>query len=95
MPFIYNPKNGYISTANNKTIDESFSYYISGLWADPSRAEQIKLRLDTLKNAKVQDMMSVQLDYTSRFAKDILPKILNKRCSGFIKPVSFLSTSTL
>ena len=77
MPFLYNPESGYISTANNKTIDdEAFPYYISGLWADPSRAEQIKIRLDSLKNADVEDMMSIQLDYTSMFAKDITPYIL-------------------
>ena len=77
MPFLYNPESGYISTANNKTIDdEAFPYYISGLWADPSRAEQIKTRLDSLKNADVEDMMSIQLDYTSMFAKDITPYIL-------------------
>mgnify|MGYP003324237561 CR=1 FL=1 len=77
MPFLYNPESGYISTANNKTIDdEAFPYYISGLWADPSRAEQIKVRLDSLKNADLEDMMYIQLDYTSMFAKDITPYIL-------------------
>ena len=45
MPFILNPKEGYISTANNKIIDDSFPYYISGLWADPRRASRIKDRL--------------------------------------------------
>ena len=41
MPFLLNPKKGFIATANNKTINDSFPYYISGLWADPSRAQQI------------------------------------------------------
>ena len=44
MPFLYNPESGIISTANNKTIDDKFPYYISGLWADPSRAKRIKNR---------------------------------------------------
>ena len=56
MPFILNPKKGYIATANNKTIND-FPYYISGLWADPSRADQINYRLDTMKSATVEDMM--------------------------------------
>ena len=42
MPFLYNPEAGFISTANNRTIDDNFPYYISGLWADPSRADRIK-----------------------------------------------------
>jgi len=76
MPYIFNPEKGYISTANNKTIDDTFPYYISGLWADPSRAEQIKTRLDTLQGATVSDMKSIQLDHTSPFAKEIISYIL-------------------
>ena len=41
MPYIFNPERGYIATANNKTIGNEFPYYISGLWADPSRIERI------------------------------------------------------
>ena len=77
MPFLLNPKAGYIATANNKTIDDSFPYYLSGLWADPSRAEQIVKRLDTLDNATVKDMKSIQLDYTSLFAEEITPYLLS------------------
>ena len=73
MPYIYNPESGYIATANNKVIDDSFPYYFSGLWADPSRAQQIIVRLDTMDNASVDEMKSIQLDYTSLFAKEIVP----------------------
>ena len=76
MPYLFNPPGGYISTANNKTIGDNFPYYISGLWADPSRAEQIKKRLDTLVNAAVEDMKSIQLELTSPFAQEITPYIL-------------------
>jgi penicillin amidase len=77
MPYLFNPESGYIATANNKTIDENFPYYISGLWADPSRAQQIISRLDTLNMATIGDMKSVQLDYTSLFAKEITPYFLS------------------
>tara|TARA_Y100000814_G_scaffold293430_1_gene274960 strand:+ start:3707 stop:6112 length:2406 start_codon:yes stop_codon:yes gene_type:complete len=76
MPFLYNPPDGFISTANNKIIGDEFPYYISGLWADPSRAEQIKYRLDTLKNATVEDMKQIQLDLKSRFALEVRPHII-------------------
>ena len=75
MPYLYNPKKGFISTANNKTIDDSFPYYISGLWADPSRAEQIQRRLSTLDKMTMDDMKSIQLDHTSPFAQEVLPYI--------------------
>ena len=73
MPYLYNPKKGYISTANNKTIGDEFPYYISGFWADPSRIEQINFRLDAMENMTIEDMKSIQLDQTSPFSKEILP----------------------
>ena len=29
LPFSFNPENGYVSSANNKTVDDSYPYYIS------------------------------------------------------------------
>ena len=82
MPFLYNPKKGYISTANNKTIDNDFPYYISGLWADPSRSKRIKKRLEGMKSYTVQDMKSIQLDQTSEFAKEVLPYLIDLEKGG-------------
>ena len=76
MPYLYNPTKGYISTANNKTITDDFPYYISGLWADPSRAEQLVRRLDSLEKMTVDDMKSIQLDQTSPFAEEFVPYLL-------------------
>jgi penicillin amidase len=73
MPFVLNPESGHIVTANNKIIDDSFPYYISGLWADPSRAERILEMVQQLTSASVKDMKNIQTDVTSLFAKEILP----------------------
>jgi len=88
MPYLYNPESGFIATANNKTIGASFPYYISGLWADPSRAQQIVNRLDTMDQATIEDMQSIQLDYTSQFAKEITPVLLSVKTgdeTGIVK----------
>jgi len=77
MPFLYNPEAGFISTANNRTIDDNFPYYISGLWADPSRADRIKELLSKPTLYKMADMEKIQLDYTSNLAKDVLPEVLS------------------
>ena len=76
MPFQYNPPKGFISTANNRTIDDKFPYYLSGLWADPSRASRIEEMLIEDKKYTMKDMKSIQLDHTSNFSKEILPHIL-------------------
>ena len=94
MPFIYNPKEGYISTANNKIIDDSFPYYISGLWADPSRASRINDRLKEKDKYTMEDMASIQLDYFSKFAETITPKILDyghiARTTEEVRAIKFL-----
>ena len=38
MPYQLNPEQGYIATANNKTIGNEFPYYISAYWEPPARA---------------------------------------------------------
>ncbi len=94
MPYMFNPKKEYISTANNKTIGDSFPYYISGLWADPSRAKRIELLLDKNDSLTIEDMKSIQLDYGSELAKDLIPhivKIKNQLTDpGHLRAMAFL-----
>ena len=85
MPYLYNPSNGYIATANNKTISDEFPYYISGLWADPSRAARINNLLEEKLVFSIDDMMSIQLDHKSNFALDVLPLILDVGQSNLTK----------
>ena len=81
MPFLLNPEKGYISNGNNKAVDESYPHYISHYWADPSRAEQIEKRIDAIikqdgRGIEIVDMMGIQNDITSPFAKEINETIL-------------------
>ncbi len=77
MPFLYNPKKGFISTANNKIIGDEFPFYISGLWADQSRVKRLNDYLEGGNDFVSLDMKELQLDYTSEFSKTIL-KFLKK-----------------
>ncbi len=80
MPFLLNPQKGYISNGNNKAVDDTYPYYISKYWADPSRAQQIEKRIDAIisdkRKIEVVDMMDIQNDITSPFAKEINETIL-------------------
>ena len=76
MPYLFNPDKGYIATANNRTIGDEFPYYISGLWADPSRGDRINSILEDKRGLGMEDMKKIQLDYQSNFALDVLPYIL-------------------
>ena len=78
MPFLYNPERGFISTANNRTIDEDFPYYISGLWADPSRIRVINKKLEERDTFDLEYMKEIQLEYTSEFASTMLPSFFEQ-----------------
>jgi len=45
MPQKFNPEVGYIVSANNKPVDDSYPYFISNNWAPPARAKRIEQML--------------------------------------------------
>lgn len=85
MPYQYNPEQGYIATANNKTIGDEFHYYISAYWEPPARANRINemLRIPD-KKYSVKDMQDIQNDFLSDHARDMTPLIL-----GFLNDSKF------
>ncbi len=42
LPKVINPKQGFISTANNKIVDDDYPYHISNTWAQPYRQMRIQ-----------------------------------------------------
>ena len=74
MPFQFNPEQGFIATANNKTIGDEFPYYISAYWEPPARANRIHEMLgDAEKKYNVEDMKAIQNDFLSDHARDLTP----------------------
>lgn len=76
MPFLLNPAKGYIVTANQKTVDDSYPYYISNMWADPSRAMRIEDLVKEKNKISLEDMKNIQRDILSPFARELTPYIL-------------------
>lgn len=75
LPSSYNPPEGFIATANNKT-SHTVKYHISNLWEPPSRIQRIREALQSKERLDVTDFKRMQNDYYSHFAKDITPYIL-------------------
>lgn len=74
MPYQYNPEQGYVATANNKTIGDEFPHYISAYWEPPARANRIHEMLNVPdKLYTVDDMKDIQTDYLSDHARDLTP----------------------
>ncbi|MFQ6612662.1 MAG: penicillin acylase family protein [Fidelibacterota bacterium] len=77
MPYLFNPPEGFIATANNKTIDDAFPYYISNQWAPPNRIERIRELIRGIDRISVEDVKRMQLDQLSTRARELTPYFLS------------------
>ncbi len=76
MPYLYNPPEGYIATANNKTVGEDFPHYISRYWADPSRINRIRELLGAREKHTMASLAEIQNDVLSDFARQMIPYLV-------------------
>jgi penicillin amidase len=65
LPMVYNPTSGYIVTANNAIVDESYPYFLSRDWDYGYRAQRIVTLLErkiATGSVSAQDMRDIQAD---------------------------------
>ncbi len=74
-PRVYNPKQGFLASANNKTIQD-YPYHISNVWEPSSRIERITELLKKKEKHSKEDFQKYQMDFYSYYAKEIVPYIL-------------------
>ena len=77
LPFQFNPPEGFIATANNRTIGDEFPHYISAYWEPPARANRIVEMLSVDRKLTVADMQAIQNDVLSDHARDLVPLIIH------------------
>jgi acyl-homoserine-lactone acylase len=65
FPCALNPPEGYVGTANNKTVSSSYPFVLSSSWYWPDRADRIKGMITTAKGHTFKTSMDMQLDATS------------------------------
>jgi penicillin amidase len=78
LPTIVNPDEGFISTANNKVVEDSYPYHISHTWAQPYRQQRIRDVLSDLSNGTVDDMKKLQFDHYNLQAEEFVPLLLGE-----------------
>lgn len=76
LPVSYNPQSNFVASANNKTVDDSYPYYINRWFCTPYRMERISDFLGEKDKVSIDDFKDLQNDYTSTFAKQFIPKIV-------------------
>ena len=62
LPHAYNPKNGFIATANSRVIPNGYPYFITSSWGEPYRTARIYQLLEAGKSLAVADMLKIQMD---------------------------------
>ncbi|MCH8327229.1 MAG: penicillin acylase family protein, partial [Candidatus Marinimicrobia bacterium] len=76
MPFLYNPPEGYIATANHNTLADDYPYYISRYWAGPYRINRIRELLEATEKHSLESMAAIQNDNRSDYAAQLMPTLL-------------------
>jgi len=77
LPYLFNPANGYVVSANNRTAPNDYPYHIGTWYALPNRFERITELLSSKKVLSVEDFEAIQLDQHSKLAEKYMPSILN------------------
>ncbi|MDW8424528.1 MAG: penicillin acylase family protein [Meiothermus sp.] len=72
-PQVYNPKEGFIVTANNKVTPPNYPHPISLEWEEPYRAERIRQLILSKEKLSPEDMVAMQQDLTSLLFREFKP----------------------
>lgn len=82
MPHSYNPPQGWIGNANNRTMDDSYPYYLSTQFASHYRFARMKELLNATQNSTPDDHWNYQWDTKNMLAANIAP-IMAKSLTSF------------
>ncbi|WP_387489332.1 penicillin acylase family protein [Photorhabdus sp. RM96S] len=80
MPQEFNPKRGYIVSANNNMLPEDYPYFVSADWAPVARAQRITQLIENKVSSKqlltLEDQLVFQQDVLDLEALKLLPHLL-------------------
>ena len=76
-PYVINPKNDFISSANQYTFDNNYPYYYPSDPAPPFRGARINQLLSKIVDGSYTNLQEIQNDNKSLIAELTLPILLN------------------
>lgn len=76
LPHLFNPAQGFVASANNRTTSADYPYHIGSWYSLPSRYERITEMLEDKKILSVDDFKNIQNDQHSTLAEKYMPAIL-------------------
>jgi penicillin amidase len=69
LPHIYNPEEGFVISANNKTVTDAYPYPVSNWFSLPGRYDRIRELLTEKDKLSAEDFMRIQTDQKSKWAQ--------------------------
>lgn len=77
QPFVFNPPEGYIVTANNAVVDDSYPYFLNDTWAYGYRAQRIEDMLAAATGPfDIPYFQQMQADNLNSNAEILVPTLL-------------------
>ena len=83
LPYVENPNQGYIATANNQPIDPTYPGYPWPIWIGPAcgyapgyRGQRIVELIESLEPISIDDMKAIQADSLCIPARNMVPILL-------------------
>jgi penicillin amidase len=82
-PHVYNPERGYLATANEQTVPDTYPYLLTTDDQFAYRGDRIRAALDADAEVSVQDAADLQMDSTSWMAERLVPLLLEVPLDGY------------
>ena len=76
LPRMEDPEQGWIRSANNRTVADDYPYPLSGVWSSGHRARRIRQMIEDNGRLSREDMAAMQVDSLSLRAVEGLPGLL-------------------
>jgi len=76
LPRAFNPKAGFIATANNRIVGDDYPYYLTFEWQPPYRIRRILDLLGERETHSIESFKAMQADVRSEMVRDFLPLLL-------------------
>lgn len=77
LPSSFNPEEGFVSSANQRTVDETYPFYISGDFSMPFRIMRIREMAAEKEVLGIEDFRRMITDNHSAYAAMLTPVILS------------------
>lgn len=86
LPQTFNPKRGFVSSANQRSTDLTYPYYYTGRFAD-YRGRYINRSLQKMQQATIEDMQKLQCSTYSLQAEENLSALIKHLTTSALSPI--------